>query len=1127
MVTDMEACWACQAELPTGARFCPACGTRVQARRVGEERKVVTVLFADLVDSTARADRRDPEDVRATLIPFYERMRAVLERFGGQVAKFIGDAVMALFGAPVAHEDDPERGVRAALAICDAIRQLNEQHGLDWSLRVSVATGEIVIDLDTHPHEGLGMAAGDILNTGFRLAEAAPINGILVDESTYRATRHIIEFAPAEPVRAKGKAFPLPAWQAIAPRARLDQDDLQRPHVPLVGRREELSLLLDAFERARREPASQLVTVVGVPGIGKSRLVMELASELDARLENVSWRQGRSLPYGEETPYWALSEILKVHAGIVRTDDPAVTEEKLQQAVRRAIPEPAEAAWVMSHMRLLVGLPGDAHGGSDRRSGDLAAWRRFFEGVATPLPLVIVFEDIHWADEGLLEFIDHLAAQSTGVPLMIVCTARPLLFERHPGWCARGQPNTVRLPLEPLADDETAALVGILVEDAILPKEVERALLARAAGNPLYAQEYVRMLVDRGFLRREADGLRLDQSEALPLPESIQGMIAARLDALPHEEKSLLQSAAVVGRAFWFGALATLSDLPHYVVSERLAALERKEFVQHEPLVHASGGSRYAFHHALVRDVAYGQIPRASRAEKHRLTAEWLETLKSDRADLAEMVAHHYQSALSYARAAGHDTSRLVQQTRLTLRDAGHRAAALNSWAVAKRLYGDAVALWPRDPERARLLFHYGKASFRAEGGGAEALEEARDELLLQGNGEMAAEAEVMLGDLEFRQGNHERAFARFDNALALLADAPPSRAKAHVLSTLSRFHSVALEVDMAIRTGEQALEMAEGLGLDEIRAHALNNIGSARVALADDGGIEDLEASLVLSLASNSPESVRAFLNLGTSLADFGKLREAFMVHAKGRRAAERFGDTAGMQWFAAERLWEFYWSGRWDEAIAASSALIAEVEAGSARSHLEPAARLILSWIALPRGQLDEALEDATQLCDFARQASYLQSMLPALALRARVLASADRTEEAWEDVAELLRVWRQSEVSIGSYWTADLAFALSQLGRDEAHLGALADAPSTRWVEAARAVATAEFQQAAALFAQIGSAPDEALARLRAGGRLLAGGRASEATAELNRALEFHRRVSAERYVQEGEALLAVVG
>ena len=391
----------------------------------------------------------------------------------------------------------------------------------------------------------------------------------------------------------------------------------------------------------------------------------------------------------------------------------------------------------------------------------------------------------------------------------------------------------------------------------------------------------------------------------------------------------------------------------------------------------------------------------------------------------------------------------------------------------------------------------------------------------------MAAEAEVMLGDLEFRQGNHERAFARFDSALALLADAPPSRSKAHVLSTLSRFHAAALEVDMAIRMGRQALEMAESLGLDEIRAHALNNIGSARIALADDGGIEDLEASLAIALASNSPESVRAFLNLGTSLADFGKLREAFMVHAMGRRAAERFGDTAGMQWFAAERLWEFYWSGRWDEAVTASAALIAEVEAGSARSHLEPAARLIRGWIALPRGRLEEALEDATRLCDFARQARYLQSMLPALALRSRVLASADQPEEAWEDVAELLRVWRQSEVSIGSFWTADLAIAVSQLGTDEALLAALADAPSTRWVEAARAVATAEFQQAAALYAEIGSAPDEALARLYAGRRFLARGRASEAKAELNRALEFHRRVSAERYVQEGEALLAAVG
>jgi class 3 adenylate cyclase/tetratricopeptide (TPR) repeat protein len=1088
---------------------------------------VVTVLFADLVGSTAQADRRDPEDVRATLVPFYQRMRAELEHFGGRVEKFIGDAVMALFGAPVAHEDDPERGVRAALAIRDAIAELNEQRGLELSMRVSVATGEAVIDLQARPEEGQGMAAGDIVNTGFRLAEAAPVNGILVDESTYRATKRVIEFSPSEPVQAKGKLAPLVVWQAIAPRVRFGQAELQAADVPFVGRREELRLLLEAFDRTRATRTPQLVTVTGPPGIGKSRLILELVSKLNARPDSTYWRQGRSLPYGEETPFWALGEILKAHAGILRTDDQAATEKKLGQAVRDAVPEVAEAEWIVSQMRLLVGLTGNALNGGDRRSGAFAAWRRFFEGLAGYRPLVIVFEDIHWADEGLLEFIDHLAAQSSGVRLLIVCTARPVIFERHPGWGGGDQPNSMLVTLEPLSHDDTAALVASLLGDAILPQDAERDLLARAAGNPLYAQEYARMLVDRGFLRRGADGWRLERLEALPLPESVQGLIAARLDALPLEEKSLLQSAAVVGRSFWFGSLTRLSGLPQYVVGERLAALERKEFVRRERVWPAAGGSRYMFHHVLVRDVAYGQIPRADRAERHRLAAEWLEMLKSDRADLAEMLAHHYQSALGFARAAGQDTGRLAQRTRLALRDAGNRAAALNAWGAAKRLYAESVALWPRDSERARLLFHYGKSWFRAEGGGEEVLEEALQELLIQENSELAAEAEVMLGELRFRQGDRDGAFARFEHALALLADARPSLSKAHVLSTLSRFHSVARETDSAIRIGRQALKMAEELGLDEVRAHALNNIGIARAVRADAGGIDDLERSLAIALERSSPESIRTYLNLGTVLADFGDLRRTFTVHAEGRRAAERFGDRAGMQWFAAERLWELYWRGGWDEAVAASDELLAEAVAGSPRSHFEPGARLVRGWIALPRGQFDKALEDATRLCDFARGARDLQSMFPALALRARTLATAGRNEEAWADAAELLRIWRQSDVSIGSYWTADLAFAVSQLGRDEDLLAALATAPSTPWVAAARAVATSEFEQAAALYAKIGSLPDEALARLCDARRLVASGRRADANAELDRALAFHRRVKAGRYVQEGEALLAKAG
>jgi class 3 adenylate cyclase/tetratricopeptide (TPR) repeat protein len=1123
----MEACWACQAELPPGARFCPGCGIRVhQVARAGEERKVVTVLFADLVGSTAQADQRDPEDVRATLVPFYQHMRAELERFGGRVEKFIGDAVMALFGAPVAHEDDPERGVRAALAIRDAIVELNQQRVLELSVRVSVATGEAVVDLQARPEQGQGMAAGDIMNTAFRLAEAAPVNGILVDESTYRATYRMIEFGASDPVQAKGKVAPLVVWQAIAPRDRFGQADLPVTHAPLIGRQEELRRLLDAFDKTRKERTPQLVTLTGDPGIGKSRLILEFASELDARPESTYWRQGRSLPYGEETPFWALAEILKAHAGILRMDDPSATERKLWQSVGDAVPEAAEAEWVVGTMRALVGLPGNAYSHGDRRGGEFAAWRRFFEGLAERWPLVLVFEDIHWADEGLLEFIDHLAAQSSAVPMLIVCTARPLLFERHPGWGGGGQPSLLQA-LEPLSQDDTATLLGALLRRAILPEDAERDLLVRAEGNPLYAQEYAQMLIDRGYLRQAADGWQLGRLEQLPLPESIQGIIAARLDALPLEEKGLLQAAAVVGRTFWFGSLVKLSGLPQYVVGERLATLERKGFVRKERLWPTTGGSGYAFHHVLVRDVAYGQLPRATRAEKHRLTAEWLETLKSDRADLAELLAHHYQSALTFARAAGQDTSQLTQRTRLALRDGGDRAAAFNAWGTAKRLYAESVGLWPRDSDRARLLFHYGKAWFRAEGGGGEVLEEALQELLRQGHRELAAEAEVILGELRFRYSDHDGAFVRFEHALTLLADAAPSPSKAYVLSTLSRFHSVALEPDTAIRIGRQALTMAEDLGLDEVRAHALTNIGFARAARADAEGIDDLEHSLAIALAQNSPESVRTYLNLGTVLADFGDLRRTFAVHAEGRRAAERFGDKAGMEWFAAERLWELYWRGGWDEAVATSNALLIDAEAGSPRSHSEPGARLVRSWIALARGQLDTALEDATRLRDFAREAKDLQSMFPALALRARILASAGRYEEARADAAELLRIWQQSEVSIGSYWTADLAFAVSQLGRDQDLLAPLMTAPPTPWVAAARAVATWEFEQAAALYAEIGSLPDEALARLCAARRLVAAGRRPKANAELERALAFHRRVRAERYVQEGKALLAAAG
>jgi class 3 adenylate cyclase/tetratricopeptide (TPR) repeat protein len=1107
----VASCWSCGSELPPAARFCSSCGASVQdALQRHEERKVVSVLFVDLVGSTAQADRRDPEDVRATLVPFYEGLRLDIERFGGRVEKFIGDAVMALFGAPVAHEDDPERAVRAALDIRRTMARLNEDRRLDLNVRISVATGEAVIDLRAF-EEGHGMAAGDITNTGFRIAEAAAVNGILVDESTYRATQQVIEFQSAEPVQAKGKASPLLVWEVVAHRGRYGDVDPARPRPPFFGRGEQLQELYAGLQAARDGGRAQLVNVIGVAGIGKSRLVLEFASELDAGPDILYWRQGRSLPYGEETPFWALAEVVKAHAGILRTDDPVAAEEKLRRAVRTALPDETEAAWVESRMHALVGLRigMDDHG----RLESFAAWRRFFEALAALRPVVLVFEDIHWADEGLLEFIDHLTAWAASAPILIVCTARPAIFERHPGW-GTAHANSTVVTLGSLADRDTSALVRELLGDRI-DEGVERELLERAEGNPLYAGEYARMLLDRGLLRREAGVLRIQAGEELPLPESVQAIIAARVDALPPEEKRLLQAAAVVGRVFWLGAVGTLIGRPHYVVGERLERLEAKGFLRRDRVSTVGGEAQYSFHHVLVRDIAYGQVPRATRADDHAQAAEWLEALKIDRADLAELVAHHYQRSLELAEAAGRPTADLARRTRLALREAGDRAVALHAWATAKQLYEDALSTWPDDDDRPLVEFEWGKAWFRADVGGEAVLEDVLPRLLERGDIERAADALVTVGELRFREGDRDGAFARFDQAQELLAEAPPSPAKAYVLSTIARFHVIELKPQDALRVGREALEMADALGLDEIRAHALNNIGTARYLLGDEGGVDDLSESLRISLAGNSPESIRASLNLGNLHSHFGNLEEAFRVEAEGRRAAERFGDRAGIQWFAAERLWELYWRGEWDEAVELAATLLGDIEAGAPRMNLEHA-RLIRAWVEFARDQLDSALDDLTQLYTFVREADFLQTTLPALALRARVLAAAGRDEDARRDVDELLRLW--SERAAAEYWAADLAFAAVALGCAAEVETALVGAGETRWVEAARAVLRGDNEGAAELFARIGSRPDEAVARLAAA-------TSNGGGAGLERAVEFFRSVRATRYLQEGEQLLSV--
>jgi class 3 adenylate cyclase/tetratricopeptide (TPR) repeat protein len=1111
----MDTCWSCRAELPQGARFCPSCGAESRAAaRSGEERKVVSVLFADLVGWTARSERLDPEDVRARLVPFHERVRSEIERLDGRVEKFIGDAVMALFGAPVAHGDDPERSVLAALAIRDAVAELNEQRGFDLHVRIGVATGEAIVDLGARPEEGEGMAAGDIVNTGFRLAESASVDGILVDAATYGATQHAFDYRSAAPVQVKGKEKPLSVWEATDRRAHTGETDLG----PLLGRREELELLVEAFSQA-----PHLVTVVGVPGIGKTRLVSELAAALEEAGTSPCWLRGRSLSYGEETPFWALGEIVKAYAGVVRTDNPATTEAKLDEAVRDVLGDVAGADRFASHLRPLVGLSGDERTRGDSRAEAFFAWRRFFEALAERRPVVLVFEDIHWADEGLLEFIDHVAASVTEAPLLIVCTARPSILERHPGW-GGGQTNSTLIMLGPLSDEDTTELVVTRLDRTRLPEEVETAVLARAEGNPLYAEEYARMLVDRGFLGPE--GRELERTSDLPLPESVQGIISARLDGLPAEEKGLLQDAAVFGRVFSLGAVASMSGLPRFVLDERLGTLERKQFVRREEVPAAPTSSMYGFHHVLVRDVAYAQIPRARRAEKHRQAALWIESLTSERQDLAEMVAHHYQSALTYAEAAGQDTSELARLTRDALLEAGERALALNGFDAAVRFLEAALDLLPVDDEaRPRVLFSYAKSLFHRGATGAAHLVAARDGLLSAGRKEDAAEAEVMLAYLAlWHRGDHDAAFAHLESAQSLVADAPPSRAKAYVLGNAAHFLGLADEQEGAIEVGRRALALAVELGLEDVQAQSLRTIGWLRAARGDPAGYADLEKSIEISRASNSPEFAVAYVNLAGSHIVFGDLRRAFEVLVEARRVAARFGRVHGSAWLQdISRVAEDYWCGRWDDAVERAEKLFAERRA---LAYLEAWPRIVRGQVRLARGDSAGALEDSARALEGARAAKDTQVLYPALAFRGRALAESGHDHEAGEPLGELLARLTGEEWSMAYFWI-DFGLALHDLGRAGALRAAVRRVKRpTRWVGVADAIAGGDLESAADRCAEIGTLPDEARVRLLAARALADAGRHEDAENQLERALAFHRSVGADAYVREAEHVAAAL-
>jgi class 3 adenylate cyclase/tetratricopeptide (TPR) repeat protein len=1094
-----------------------ACGAALESQQPAarEERKVVTVFFADLVGFTGRAEQLDPEDVRAMLSPYYARLRSEIERFGGTVEKFIGDAVMAVFGAPVAHEDDPERAVRAALAVRDAVQELNDDNpSLDLHVRIAVNTGEAVVALDARPSEGEGMVAGDVVNTAARLQTAAPVDGILVGETTYRATERVVEYRDCEPVAAKGKSQPIPVWEALGARARYGVDVAQRGGAELVGRRRELDLLLETLARVERERTPQLVTLVGVPGIGKSRLVWELAEAVDANPDRfVFWRQGRSLPYGEGVAFWALAEMVKAQAGILETDSAEIAEAKLVETVSDLVPDASEARWVETQLRRLVGVSAEEERGGDRRDETFAAWRRFFEALAERGPTTLVFEDLHWADDNLLDFVDYLVDWATDSPLLVLATARPELLERRPGW-GGGKSNAAAMSLSPLSEEDTARLISSLLEETVMPAEKQTLLLARAGGNPLYAEEYSRMVAERGIAL----------TEEAPLPESIQGIVAARLDSLSAEEKTLIQDAAVIGKVFWSGALAAMSGLQRWTVEEQLHTLERKEFVRRDRRSSVASETEYAFRHVLVREVAYGQIPRALRADKHRLAAEWIESLSADREDRAEMLAHHYLLALEFARAAGQGVESISERALVALREAGDRSFALSALKAASEFYREALELCPDDhPEKAHLLLAYGESLFWTNWTQADPsiLEEASRRLLAAGQLAEAAHAEVMLHLVYWYRAEREKATPHFERAAALVEDAPRSRVKADVLTDLARFAMLDDEDAKALELGREALSMAEEFGLEGVRARILNTLGVVRVRLGDREGLADIERS-VESMPAGSPERLRGFINRATMLADLGDLRASGDLYAEALREAERAGSTGPIRWIRAELFFNEYLTGRWDEALAHAEEFLAEAETLE-RHYMNAAGYWVRAPIRLALGDEAGGLADAERALSLGRDGQDPQLLFPCMAYHSHALLESEHRSEGVALLDELLELVRSNRTGLGGEWFVPLSIAAFAAGRGAEAESLLEEATlPTPWVRAARAYLAGEFAEAADILGEIGAVPEEAYARLRAGEALVEAGRRAEADVQLERALAFYRSVGATPYIQKAEGL-----
>jgi class 3 adenylate cyclase/tetratricopeptide (TPR) repeat protein len=857
----------------------------------------VSVLFVDLVGFTSYSEGRDAEEVRDLLSLYFGRAEEIIRLYGGIVEKFIGDAVMAVWGTPVAREDDPGRAVRASLELIESVAALGRSVGTDLKARGGIFTGEAAVNLAAR---GQGMVAGDTVNTASRLQSAAEPGHVLVDRSTYLGARNAVSFKEAGRIALKGKDEEVEVWspkQVVAALGGFRPDESLEP--AFTGRDEEFRLIKDLLHVTARERKPRLASVIGVGGIGKSRLVWELLKYIDGLSDVIAWHQGRSPSYGDGVAFWALAEMVRMRARIAETDDDDTARAKLDESVDDYFPDAEEAGWLRPYLHQLVGTEEAADAGREQL---FAAWRTFFERIAEIDPVVMIFEDLHWADPGLIDFIEYLMTTARTSPILILTLARPELIEKRPTWGA-GQRSFTSIHLERLEKDDMTLLLKSVAGD--LPGQIHQEIIDRSEGVPLYAVEMVRMLIDRESLVKDGDGYRwVGGAEHVAVPDSLHSLIASRLDTLETSDRLLVQDASVLGKTFTLNALEAVTSRSGDELKRRLSDLVRREILLVDTDPRSPERGQYGFVQSLIREVAYQTLSNQTRRDRHVAAAEFFSSTGD--IDVIDVVATHYVEACANCSKNDSLFGSLAERARSSVVMAAERAKALGSSVQAVSLLSKALAITPHGDQRARLLFRSGSAARDAsmlEQGVAELEEAVR---LLEGSEDFDFRSEVQaaLASALYFAGRLEDAERTLLSALELLDDPRSNPAAARLYVELSRIFMFKGDKEKSEKYGSLGIVAAERL-----EDHAL--IAEALITRAIGGlSVRPIEGHILLKgvldyaeVHGLIPQQLRAYINLSANQSA-EDAKAAAETAGKGRMLAQKYGHLSQAYFLAGNEI-------------------------------------------------------------------------------------------------------------------------------------------------------------------------------------------------------------------------------